>query len=180
MIAVTFSAEIEEKVRAIAARRGIDPSSFVATIVEERLGRYIISEQPNGDGDDDFEPMALERAIAAMTNRTPEQIKAAQERALRESRPKIELPPGVSALDVMQGLKGAEIEEEEDADALSRSIAEMRNRTPEERAAMRERVLAQSPAPLPIPNGKTIFDVIPRIRGRETEQEFYEALERMS
>jgi hypothetical protein len=58
MIAVTFAAEIEEKVRAIAAQRGIDPSLFVASLVEQQLERYSLFEHPNGDGDDDFDPDA--------------------------------------------------------------------------------------------------------------------------
>ncbi|MBS1791359.1 MAG: hypothetical protein JST85_26850 [Acidobacteria bacterium] len=71
-------------------------------------------------------------------------------------------------------------EREEDPVSLSRAIAKMKNRSPEEVAAMRERVLAASHAPLPLPEGKTIFDVTPRIRGEETEEEVFEALERLS
>jgi len=75
---------------------------------------------------------------------------------------------------------GAETEADQDPDSLSRAISKMKNRSPEERAAMRERVLAASQAPMPLPEGKTIFDVIPRIRGKETDEEVFEALERLS
>ena len=34
--------------------------------------------------------------------------------------------------------------------------------------------------PLPIPAGKTVFDTFFRIRGDETEEQVYEALERLS
>lgn len=71
-------------------------------------------------------------------------------------------------------------ESEEDPESLSRAIAQMKSRSPEEVAAMRERVLAASHPPLPLPGGKTIFDVIPRIRGEETDDEVFEALERLS
>ncbi|MEK7832433.1 MAG: hypothetical protein AAB401_15185, partial [Acidobacteriota bacterium] len=65
-------------------------------------------------------------------------------------------------------------------ESLSRAIATMKSRSPGEVAAMREKVLAASNAPLPLPEGKTIFDVIPSIRGEETDDEVFEALERLS
>ena len=67
-----------------------------------------------------------------------------------------------------------------DPAVLARAVARMKNRTPEERAAMRARVMAGTPEPLPIPAGQTIFDVLPRLQGNETEEEVYEALERLS
>jgi hypothetical protein len=71
-------------------------------------------------------------------------------------------------------------DDDRDPQALDRAIAKMKNRTPEARAAMRERVLKASPEALPIPAGKTIFDMIPSIRGKETDEEVFEALERLS
>lgn len=71
-------------------------------------------------------------------------------------------------------------ESEEDPESLSRAIAKMKSRSPEELAVMRERVLAASRAPLPISEGKTIFDLVPGIRGEETDEAVFEALERLS
>lgn len=71
-------------------------------------------------------------------------------------------------------------DDDRDPHSLSRAIAKMKSRTPEERAAMRERVMKGTPEPLPIPAGKTIFDIIPHIRGNETDEEVFAALERLS
>ncbi len=77
--------------------------------------------------------------------------------------------------------RGNEIDgDEEDPDSLRRAIASLKTRSPEESLAMRERVLAASRPPLPLPEGKTIFDVIPGIRGEETDEAVFEALERLS
>lgn len=71
---------------------------------------------------------------------------------------------------------GSERDADEDSASLRRAIAQMRNRTPEETLAMRERVLKKAPQPLPLPAGKTIFDIIPSLRGNETEEEVQMAL----
>lgn len=70
--------------------------------------------------------------------------------------------------------------DEEGSDSLSLAIAKMKNRSPEEVVAMRERVLTASRPPLPLPDGKTIFDVIPTIRGEESDEIVFDALERLS
>jgi len=74
----------------------------------------------------------------------------------------------------------AHFDDDRDPDSLSRAIAKMKSRTTEERAAMRERVMTGIPEPLPIPDGKTIFDIVPHIRGNETDEEVFAALERLS
>jgi hypothetical protein len=71
-------------------------------------------------------------------------------------------------------------DDDRDPHSLDRAIAKMKSRTPEERAAMRERVMKASPEPLPLPAGKTVFDIIPRIRGKETDEEVLAALDRLS
>lgn len=60
----------------------------------------------------DYDPEVGMRAVAALINRTPEQIKAAQERAIREFKPKRELPPNVSPLEMMPVIRGDETDEE--------------------------------------------------------------------
>jgi hypothetical protein len=75
---------------------------------------------------------------------------------------------------------GLEHETDKDPHSLSRAIERMRSRTPEEVDAMRERVLKQASQPLPLPSSQTIFDIIPSLRGNETEEEVQLALARLS
>ena len=99
---VTFPLEVEQQVKARAAQKGLDIASYLLSLVQKDTGTQIAFEQLNGDVvDDDYDPEALNRAVAAIVNRTPEQKKAAQERAIKEYRPKRELPPNVSPLEVM-------------------------------------------------------------------------------
>ncbi len=81
---------------------------------------------------------------------------------------------------LLSPVNGFEGDVDEDPDSLSRAIAKMKSRTPDEVIAMRERVLSETPEPLPIPAGKTVFDMISGIRGDETDEEVFEALERLS
>lgn len=60
----------------------------------------------------DYDPEVGMRAVEALINRTPEQKQAARERAIREFRPKNELPPDVSPLEVMPVIRGDETDEE--------------------------------------------------------------------
>lgn len=60
----------------------------------------------------DYDPEVGIRAVEALINRTPEQKRAARERAIREFRPKNELPPDVSPLEVMPIIRGDETDEE--------------------------------------------------------------------
>lgn len=75
---------------------------------------------------------------------------------------------------------GGEKDADEDPESLNRAIAKMKNRSPEELAAMRERVLKASTAPLPLPQGKNVFDLIPGIRGTESDEMVFDSLERLS
>lgn len=108
---VMFPPEVEKKLVALAAQRSVKPEILVASLVEREL---------NGDialsvdvGDDDFDPNALNRAIEAIVNRTPEQIKAAQEMALREFKAERELPEGAKNIfDVIPVIRGNETDEQ--------------------------------------------------------------------
>ena len=60
----------------------------------------------------DYDPDALNRMIAKMTSRTPEEKLAARQRAIAESRPQIELAPDVSFFDVIPVVRGDETDEE--------------------------------------------------------------------
>jgi len=107
---VTLPPEVEKKLIALAAQRSVDPASLVASLVEKEL-------QEDHDlsidaGDDDLDPNALSRAVAALLSRTPEEKRAARQKAIEESMPKIELPPDVSPFDVMPVVRGNETDAE--------------------------------------------------------------------
>jgi hypothetical protein len=66
-------------------------------------------------------------------------------------------------------------------DPLAIAIARLRNRTPEQVAADRDRLLALSPPPRPLPHGKTLEDVLAGLwPGDETDEQVREALEKLS
>ena len=110
---VTFPPEIEKKIIALAAQKKVDPASLVASLVEKEWSNELALAPVNGvDQDDDYDPEVGRRAVAALINRTPEQKKAAQERAIREFKPKRELPPDVSPLEVLPIIRGNETDEE--------------------------------------------------------------------
>jgi hypothetical protein len=112
---VTFPPDLEKKIIALAAQKKVDPASFVASLVAKELGDQndlALANDVGHDDDDDFDPEAGKRAVAALINRTPEQIRAAQERAIREFKPKRELPADVSPLEVMPVIRGNETDEE--------------------------------------------------------------------
>jgi len=68
-----------------------------------------------------------------------------------------------------------------DIETLEAAIARMTTRTPEEIATARERLLAASPQPRELPAGQTILDaVMGKWPGDETDEQVFEALERLS
>lgn len=70
---------------------------------------------------------------------------------------------------------------EEEVDTLEAAIARMTSRTSEEIVATRERLLAATPSPRELPAGMTIFDaVMGKWPGDETDEQIFEALERLS
>lgn len=105
---VMFPPEVEEKVLAKAARQGLAPDAYVREIVQKELS----ASEPQAGSDDDYDPQALSRAVAALKRRTPAQLEMARARAIREFRPKRELPSDVSPLEVMPVIRGDETDEE--------------------------------------------------------------------
>src|SRR5207249_699110 len=70
-----------------------------------RLRVFILDAQTeiNGHGDDDVNPHALEEAVAALVNRTPEEIEQTRARLFQEMEPPRPLPEGKTLLDVISG-----------------------------------------------------------------------------
>ena len=154
---VTLAPEVEQQLATVAAQKGVDPSSFVASLVEKALGAELALAPVNGVGhDDDYDPQALNRAVAAALNRTPEQKSAAREKAIKASQPRFALPPGVSAEEIWDSLKSGEQSDEDDLESLSRAIARTIDRTPEQIEATRAEVMRGMPEPLPFPAEKNV------------------------
>lgn len=109
---VTFPLEVEQQVKARAAQKGLDVVSYLLSLIQKDTGTQIALEQSNGASDSDYNPDALNQMIARMTSRTPEERREARERAIKESQPKIELPPDISPFDVMPVIRGNETDDE--------------------------------------------------------------------
>jgi hypothetical protein len=110
-----FPPDLEKKIIALAAQKRIDPASFVAFLVAKELGDQndlALANDVGHDEEDDFDPEVGLRAVAALINRTPEQISVARAKAIKEFKPKRELPPDVSPLEVMPVIRGNETDEE--------------------------------------------------------------------
>lgn len=74
-----------------------------------------------------------------------------------------------------------EVTPPEDNPALEREIRWLMNRTPEEIMAARERILKASRPPRPLPEGKTLTEVVQALwPGDETDEQVREALEKLS
>lgn len=108
---VIFPPEVEEKLRAVAAQKGLEPDAYLLALVQKDWDMQPPLEQPNDY--DDSDPEALNRAVAAIANRTPEQIKEAQEMALKEFQPERDLPAGAKNIfDVIPVIRGNETDEQ--------------------------------------------------------------------
>lgn len=71
--------------------------------------------------------------------------------------------------------------DEDGAASLEEVMTRMANRTPEEIATLRERLLAATPPPKDLPSGKSIFDVVMgKWQGNETDEQIFAALEKLS
>jgi hypothetical protein len=72
-----------------------------------------------------------------------------------------------------------EDDDDTDPDALAKAIAKLLNQTPEEKAQARAELFAASRPPRPLPEGKTLGDVL-QWPGDETDEEVFEALRKLS
>jgi len=76
---------------------------------------------------------------------------------------------------------GASEDLDEDPYALEHAIAKLLSRTPEEVEQARARIFQVSRPPRPLPEGKTLYDVVcGQWPGDETDEEVFEALKRLS
>ncbi|HQR34540.1 MAG TPA: hypothetical protein PLK30_17500 [Blastocatellia bacterium] len=105
---VTFPLELEQQVKTQAAKKGMDVVTYLRSLVQKDLKTADSFPRESDDSD----PDALNRMIATMTSRTPEEKLAARQRAIQESLPQIELAPNVSPFDVMPIVRGDETDED--------------------------------------------------------------------
>ena len=64
---------------------------------------------------------------------------------------------------------------------LERAVARLKSRDLVEKTALRERILHEIPAPMPLPPGKTLEDVVMgQWPGDETDEVVFAALEKLS
>ena len=95
-----------------------------------------------------------------------------------------QLAKQLRTLPVKQKYRMTLLPEEPDGEAmasLEAEVARMNSRTPEEVAAVRERLLAVTPPPRELPDGKNIFDVVMgKWPGDETDEQISTALEKLS
>lgn len=105
---VTFPLELEQQLKAQAAKKGMDVVSYLLSLVQ----KDIKAADTGNEAATEYDPEALSRMIALMTSRTTEEKLEARQRAIQESQPLIKLAPDVSPFDVMPAVRGAETDEE--------------------------------------------------------------------
>jgi hypothetical protein len=108
---VNVSPEAEKMLGELAARNGKPAPEMAGELLEEKLKETRSLALTDEDGD--FDPDALERAIAQMMNRTPEEVEETRARLFQEMEPPRPLPPGKTLFDVVCGQwPGDETDEE--------------------------------------------------------------------
>ena len=154
---VTFPLEMEQEVKTKAAHKGLDVMSYLFSLVKKDTTPAIAFEQTNGNGDLD-----------------------AGKQGIKEFYVKTGLPFSASPQEVWDKLNSLDQGDEEDPDALNRAVASLLNRTPEQKREAREQAIRESQPQIALPANVSIFDVIPVIRGNETDAEVRQALKELS
>lgn len=113
---INVSPEVEKLLHALAAKVGKDAADLGGSMLEAKVRESGFLSDFNGADTDD--PAALVRAVAAMTNRTPEEIEAARARLFAKSRPPRPLPEGKTLQDVLSGQWPGDETDEEVYEAL--------------------------------------------------------------
>lgn len=154
---VTFPPEIEKKLVAKAAQKGLEPNAYILSLVERDFGWPTKLESVNGSGE----------------------IEAGKQ-GIKEFYVKTGLPFSASPQEVWDKLNSLEQGAAEDPDALNRAVAALLNRTAEQKRAAREQAIQESQPQIALPANVSLFDVLPVIRGNETDAEVKQALDELS
>ncbi len=155
---VTFPLEIEQEVKAKAAQRGLDVVSYLLSLIRKDTPLAMTFEQSNDLGEID-----------------------ASKKGIKEYYVKTGLPFSASPQEVWDKLCSLDQGDDDyDPDALTHAMARFKNRTPEEKRKAREQAIKESQPQIVLPANVSIFDVIPVIRGNETDAEVRQALKELS
>jgi hypothetical protein len=154
---VTFPLEMEQEVKTKAARKGLDVMSYLFSLVKKDTTPAVAFEQTNDNGYLD-----------------------AGKQGIKEFYVKTGLPFSASPQEVWDKLNSLDQGDDEDPDALNRAVASLLNRTPEQKREAREQAIRESQPQIALPANVSIFDVIPVIRGNETDAEVRQALKELS
>src|SRR2546423_1770535 len=100
-ISIDLSPETERKLRDLATERGQEPAEYARSLIEREVHEHSSSLAEALEPMED--PTALARAIAAMINRTPEQIAAARAHAIATFKPHTPSPPGTNGMERVYG-----------------------------------------------------------------------------
>lgn len=100
-ISIRLSPEIEQELRKLATDVGQAPADYVRSLVERQIQarRYLSA----GTEEDEADPEGLAHAVAAMTDRTPEQIARVQAQAIAALKPRANPPPGTNGMQLVYG-----------------------------------------------------------------------------
>jgi hypothetical protein len=154
---VTFPLEFEQEVKTKAAQKGLDVVSYLFSLVKKDTTPVIAFEQTNGNGEIEAEKQGIKKYYA-MTG----------------------LPFSASPQEVWDKLNSLDQGDDEDPDALNRAVAALLNRTPEQKREAQEKAIRESQPQIALPANVSLFDVIPVIRGNETDAEVKQALKELS
>jgi hypothetical protein len=113
---INVTPEVERQLVVLAAQEGKSAADLGGSLLEEKLREKGLLT--DSDGADVEDPEALTRAIAAIINRTPEEIEAARGRLFAQSRPPRPLPEGKNLLDMICGQWPGDETDEEVFEAL--------------------------------------------------------------
>jgi hypothetical protein len=114
---VMIPPDLEKKILALAAKKGVDPSSLIVSLVkediEEEWGDLQSLDEANGYRQaDDYDPDALKNAVERVTNRTPEQREAIRQELLKVIPEPLSIPEGKTVFDMFFRIRGDETEEQ--------------------------------------------------------------------
>jgi hypothetical protein len=162
-VAVPLSAETVAKLTGLAQRQGQTLETYLQKLAERKAEDGAETNGPaNG---------------AAIAPTVAVHLQPDSEQRLRDKAREA----GLSLQDYLEELAERDANKGGPNDRLQQEIAWLTNRTPEEIEETRRRLIALSPPPTPIPEGKTLSDMVEgKWPGDETDEQIREALERLS
>jgi predicted DNA-binding protein len=161
-VSIPLSGDTVKKLAGQAERRGQTIETYLQHLANERADSR--PEPTNGTIQDSTATVAIH-------------LQPESEQRLREKAREV----GLSLEDYLEEIAEAEANRGGPNDRLQQEIAWLTSRTPEEIEETRRQLIARSRAPTPIPDGMTLSDMVEgKWPGDETDEQVYEALEKLS